>query len=234
MNDPTPAPPLRLISSMATRALLVDLASAWQATHPGQALTIESVGGVDAARRVAAGEALDGVVLAADALDTLIAAGHVLGAGVGLVRSEVAVAVRAGAPQPAIDSESALRQAVRAAGSIGYSTGPSGSQLLQLFARWGLADELQARLVQAPAGIAVGQLVAQGQVELGFQQLSELMTLAGIAVLGTLPEAVRITTVFAAGVAATSTRPDAVRALLACWAEPGATAIKQRHGMQAA
>jgi molybdate transport system substrate-binding protein len=234
MNEPTPAPPLRLISSMATRALLAELAAAWQAEPPRQPLAIESVGGVDAARRVAAGEAFDAVVLAADALDKLIAAGHVIGPRMDLVRSDVAVAVRTGAPWPSIDSEDALRQAVCAAGSIGYSTGPSGTQLLQLFARWGVAEALQTRLVQTPAGVPVGQLVAEGRVELGFQQLSELMTLPGIEVLGTLPEPVCITTVFAAGVAAASPRADAVRALLAWLADPLRAAIKQRHGMHAA
>lgn len=229
-----PTTPLNGISSMATRQLLADLLASWQA-QGGQAVAMASVGGVDAARRVAAGEAFDLVVLASDAIDALIAAGHLLaGSRVDLVQSAVAVAVPADAPQPDIGSEAALRAAVLAAPSIGYSTGPSGTQLLQLFARWGLAEALQSRLVQAPAGVPVGQLVAEGRVELGFQQLSELMTLPGIEVLGTLPEPVCITTVFAAGVAAASPRADAVRALLAWLADPALAAIKQRHGMQAA
>ena len=113
------ATPLRMISSMATRALLADLAAAWAAVGPDQPLQVESVGGVDAARRVAAGEAFDAVVLASDAIDKLIAGGHVAGARVDLVRSGVAVAVRAGAPAPDLGSEDAVRQAVRAARRLG-------------------------------------------------------------------------------------------------------------------
>ena len=235
MNDTHPArSPLKLISSMATRALLAELATAWQAAHPESPLAIESVGGVDAAKRVAAGEAFDAVVLAADAIDKLIGGGHLLGPRLDLVRSGVAVAVREGAAKPDIGSEAALQRAVQAARSIGYSTGPSGTQLLALFERWGLADALREKLVQAPPGVPVGQLVAEGRVELGFQQSSELMSLPGITVLGAMPAPVQITTLFAAAAAATSARADAVRPLLAWLAAPAQAAIKARHGMEAA
>ncbi len=219
---------------MATRALLAELATAWQAAHPESPLSIESVGGVDAAKRVAAGEAFDAVVLAADAIDKLIGGGHLLGPRVDLVRSGVAVAVREGAAKPDIGSEAALQRAVQAARSIGYSTGPSGTQLLALFERWGLADALRDKLVQAPPGVPVGQLVAEGRVELGFQQSSELMSLPGITVLGPMPAPVQITTIFAAAAAATSARADAVRPLLAWLAAPAQAAIKARQGMEAA
>lgn len=225
---------IKLISSMATKGLLADLAERFAADAP-LPVVVESVGGVDAARRVQAGDAFDGVVLAADAIDKLIAAGDALaGSRVDLVRSGVAVAVREGSPRPAIDSEDALRQAVLAAGSVGYSTGPSGVQLLKLFERWGIKDQLEARLVQAPPGVPVGSLVAQGQAELGFQQLSELLHLPGITVLGPLPAAVQIVTVFSGAVTRASTQPDVVRALLAVWASPGAATAKRRQGMEPA
>ena len=226
---------LRLISSMATKALLADLANAWHARGPGPCVQLESVGGVDAARRVQAGEVFDGVVLAANAIDQLTSAGRVLqGSRVDLVRSGVAVAVRQGAPEPEIGSEDALRAAVLAAPSIGYSTGPSGVALVKLFERWGIAARLGDRLRQAPPGVPVGSLVARGEVALGFQQLSELMSLPGITVVGPLPEAVQITTVFSGGVCSTSTQPDAVRALLAWMASPATDTIVQRNGMEAA
>jgi molybdate transport system substrate-binding protein len=228
-------PSLRLISSMATRALLADLADACARRSPPVELAIESVGGVDAARRVRAGEAFDAVVLAADAIDALIRDGHVVpGSRVDLVRSAVAVAVRAGAARPDIGSEAAVRGAVLAARSLGYSTGPSGTQLLQLFERWGIAEQIRPRQVQAPPGVPVGRLVAEGQVELGFQQASELMNLPGITVLGALPSPIQITTVFAAGLAVASTQPARVRALLAWMASPATADIKQRNGMEAA
>jgi molybdate transport system substrate-binding protein len=226
---------MRIISSMATRALLAEMRQAWQAAHPEAAFEVESVGGVDAAKRVASGELFDGVVLASDAIDKLMAGGHVLpGSRVDLVHSGVAVAVRAGTPAPDIASEDALRHAVRTARSLGYSTGPSGTQLLKLFERWDLTTELQPKLVQAPAGIPVGRLVAEGQVELGFQQLSELMSLPGITVVGPLPAAVQITTTFSGGVTAASAQAETMQALLAWMASPATAPLKQRHGMESA
>ena len=166
---------LKIISSMATRLLLADLADQFQRSS-GIATVIESVGGLDAAKRVQAGEAFDGVVLAAGAIDKLIASSHaVAGSRVDLVSSSVAVAVRAGSPLPDISSEAALRSAVLAAPTIGYSTGPSGVAIIALFERWGLTQTLQSRIVQTPPGVPVGSLVARGELALGFQQLSELM-----------------------------------------------------------
>ena len=226
--------PLRGISSMATRQVLADLATAYRAAS-GRDVLVESVGGVDAAKRVQGGEAFDVVFLGSDAIDKLLAGGHaVAGSRVDLVRSGVAVAVKAGAPRPDIGSEDAVRQAVLAAPTIGYSTGPSGTALLQLFQRWGIADQVRDRTVQARPGVPVGSMVASGEVALGFQQFSELKDLAGIDVVGPLPRSIQITTVFSGAVCATSTQPDAVRALLAFMAAPATADMKRRHGMDPA
>ena len=226
-------PPLHLISSMATRSLLDELAAAYQQAL-NQPLRVEAVGGVDAARRVQAREVFDLVVLAAGAIDTLIEAGRVVAGRVDLVRSGVAVAVRAGAPHPDIGSEAAVRQAVLEARSVGLSTGPSGVQLAALFERWGIAGQIADRLVTAPPGVPVGTLVARGEVELGFQQLSELMHLEGIEVLGELPPAIQIVTTFSAGLAASSTQAGPARALLEHLASPATAEVKRRHGMEPA
>ncbi len=217
---------------MATRQVLADLVAAY-AQRTGTSVSIESVGGVDAAKRVQAGdEAFDVVFLAADAIDKLVAGGHaVAGSRVDLVRSGVAVAVRAGALRPDLSSEEAVKQAVLAAPTLGYSTGPSGVALVKLFERWGIADEVKPRIVQAPPGVPVGTLVARGEVALGFQQLSELMHLEGIDVLGPLPEPVRIVTTFSGAICTTSQQPDAVRDLLAFMASPDAAQAKRRQGM---
>src|SRR3989344_4836275 len=130
-------PEIRGISSMATRQVLADLGAGF-AQQSGTQAAIESVGGVDAAKRVAAGEAFDVVILASDAIDKLLAAGHLLpGSKVDWVHSGVALA--------------------------------------KLFERWGIADQIAPRMVQAPPGVPVGSLVAKGEVALGFQQLSELL-----------------------------------------------------------
>ena len=222
---------LTVISSMATRKLLGELID----KLAGAPVTVESVGGVDAARRVAAGEVFDAVVLGADAIDRLITDGQVrAGSRVDLVRSGVALAVKAGAPRPDIGSAQAVRAAVLAARTVGCSTGPSGVALARLFEHWGIAEQVQARLVVPPPGTPVGALIARGEVELGFQQLSELMFLPGIDVLGPLPEPIQITTVFAGGVPTASRQPQAAQALLERLAAPDLTAIKRANGMDSA
>ncbi|MBU9383317.1 substrate-binding domain-containing protein [Burkholderia gladioli] len=222
---------LSLISSMATRQLLARLAEDYRAAT-GQAMTIESVGGVDAARRVADGEAFDLVVLADAALVKLAAGGHLDGAGrVAIARSEVAVAVREDAPHPAIDSGAAVREAVLRARSIGYSTGPSGTHLEALFAQWGIAETIASRIVRARPGVPVAALIAAGEVELGFQQRSELLDQPGIAIVGPLPDEVQAVTVFAGAVGSLCTRREAAAAFLAFLASPQAAAAKLACGM---
>jgi molybdate transport system substrate-binding protein len=226
--------PIRVISSMATRQVLADLVQRFE-QQGGAKVQVESVGGVDAAKRVRAGEVFDAVVLAANVIDELVAEGHVLaGTRTDLVKSGVAVAVRAGAPRPDIGSADAVRAAVLAARSISLSTGPSGVALNRLFERWGIAATIAPRMVQAPPGVPVGSLVADGRVELGFQQLSELMHLQGITVLGPLPPEIQITTTFSGGVASKSSQPASVKALLEWMASPVAAEIERQHGMEPA
>ena len=222
---------IKIISSMATRSLLAELSAAWMQAG-GVPVAVESVGGLDAAKRIESGEAFDGVVLAAGAIEKLAASGHVVsGSRTGLVRSSVAVAVRAGSVLPDISTEAALRQAVIAAPTVGYSTGPSGVAIMALFERWGMPQSLASKFVQTPPGVPVGSLVARGEVALGFQQLSELMHLEGIAVVGTLPEPVAITTVFSSAICSASTEQQYTADFFAFVASPGAAEVKQRHGM---
>jgi molybdate transport system substrate-binding protein len=219
------------ISSMAMRSVLAELAQGYEKRW-GQAVTIASVGGIDALRRVQAGEPFDFVALAAEAIDRLAREGHVDPASrVDVARSGVAVAVASGAPRPDIGSEEEVREAVLAARTIGYSTGPSGVHLARLFERWGIAADIAPRVVQAPPGVPVASLVARGEVALGFQQLSELMHVPGIDVIGPLPPAIQVTTIFSAAVCKTSTRPDAVERFLAFLGSTDADAVKPRHGM---
>ena len=218
---------------MATRQLLAALTRSWQ-DRSGQAVAIESVGGVDAAKRVQAGEAFDLVVLARDAIDKLMAAGCLEpGSRVDLVRSGTSVAVPAGAAWPDISHENAVRAAVLAAPTLGYSTGPSGVALAKLFERWGIAEQIQTRIVTPPPGTPVGALIARGEVALGFQQLSELIHVPGIDIVGPLPPAIAIDTVFSAAVCKGTAHAADVRALLAFMASPETAPAKSEQGMQA-
>ncbi len=225
--------PITGISSMATRLILGELAQRYEAAK-GVKVAIQAIGGVDAAKRVREGEATDIVILASGPMAKLEAEGHLVAGSVkGFTRSGMAIAVRAGAARPDIGSETAVKAAVMAAGKVCYSTGPSGDHLLQLCAGWGIAAD-DPRLVKAPPGIPVGTLVAQGEADLGFQQLSELIHVQGIEVLGPLPPEIQNVTIFAAGVSAMSAHPAETADLIAYLASPETAEVKQAQGMEPA
>ncbi len=227
------AQPLKLLSSMAARELLAELAREYQ-RGGGPPVDSQAAGGVDVARRVQAGEPVDVVVLSRTAIDKLEAEGKTLaGSRRDLASSGVAVAVAVGAPRPDISTESTLKAAVLAARSLAYSTGPSGVHLEKTFARWGILEAIRDRIRVAPPGVPVGSLLARGEAELGFQQLSELMSLPGVQVLGPLPEPVQTLTLFSGAIGARSRRAEEAHALLEFLAAPAALAAKKRYGMQA-
>ena len=181
-----------------------------------------------------ASEAVDVVVLASNAIDKLIADGKVrAGSRVDLVKSGVAIAVRAGAAQLDISTEEAVKRAVLAAKTLSYSTGPSGVYLERCSSAGAFRADSQPHRRTA-AGRAGRLARDKRQAELGFQQLSELMNLEGITVLGPLPPAIQTITTFSGGVSANCARPDEARALLDYMASSAASPIKQQHGMEAA
>lgn len=217
---------------MATREVLAELAELYR-RKAGIGVAIESVGGVEAARRVRADEPFDVVVLADEALASLESEGRVVrGTRVAVATSGVAVAVRAGAPLPDIGTEGSVRDAVLNASSIGYSTGPSGVHLTRLFEGWGITEAISSRVVKPPPGVPIATLVASGQVEIGFQQLSELVHQPGIQVVGELPPEIQVTTIFSGGICATSTQHEAARGWLSFIIAPGSGDVKRRHGME--
>jgi len=225
--------PLKLLSSMAAREVLAELIKGFTA-RSGQPVIATAAGGVEVAKRIQAGEDADVVVLSDSAIDKLIAGSQLRAGRVDLVKSGVAIAVRSGAPQPDIATEAAVKAAVAAARSISYSTGPSGVYLEKLFERWGILEELRPRIVVPPPGIPVGSLVADGQAALGFQQLSELLNVPGIDVLGPLPAAIQTITTFSAGISVRCEQPQVAAQLLSYMREPAAIPVKQRYGMEPA
>ena len=221
------------VGSMATRPLLATLAGQYE-RETGQRLAIAALGGVDAARRVAAGEAFDFAVLASAAIDRLAAGGHLVGARIDVVRSGMAAAVASGAAHPDIGTEGALRETVLRAARIGYSTGPSGDHLLGLLERWGVAESVRPRLVKAQPGVPVATLIANGEIELGFQQLSELKDVQGVDVIGPLPAGAQLVTVFSAAVCAVTQQWQAANGFLAFLASDRTEATKRAFGMEPA
>jgi len=217
---------------MATRQVLADLADLWQ-QHNGPPLHIQSIGGVDAERRIYTGERFDLVFLSDTAIGRLHSANCIAAdSQTDLMRSPTVIAIPQDIALPDISNEAALRATLLAAPSIGMSTGPSGVALNQLFVRWGIADALAPRLRQAPPGVPVGGLIASGEVALGFQQLSELIHIPGITIVGPLPAAIAIETVFSGAVTSATPHSEAARTVLAFMASPAAAAAKQRQGMQ--
>ncbi len=219
------------LSSMATRAVLADLAAGLNAQGRAN-VVFASAGGVEVARRVREGEVADLLVLASGVVEALVAEGHLVVATVRpLFLSEVVVGVPAGAAAPEVASLEQLQTMLVGAGRIGYSTGPSGDALLRLLDDWGLRARLVDHLVQAPPGVPVGRMLAEGGADLGFQQRSELTGLPGVRVLGPMPQGAEILTTFT-GAVLTRTRDEQVaRGVLEALAAPASGAVAAEHGM---
>jgi molybdate transport system substrate-binding protein len=229
------APTIAGISSMATRRVLAELGARYQVAT-GVAVSMAAAGGVDAAKRVRAGEVFDLVILADDVIETLETEGHLAaGSRVAFVRSAMAMAVRDGETRPDIGSEEAVRTALMSARSIGYSTGPSGTHLLAVLKSWGLDSTAKpGRLVQAKPGIPVASLVASGEAAIGIQQLSEFLGEPGIEVVGVLPPPVQARTIFSIGIGARSAYVEEARAAIAYFNASEAVEIMRRFGLEPA
>jgi molybdate transport system substrate-binding protein len=186
---------------------------------------------------VEAGAPADLLILTAEAIDELIRRGKVAaGTRVDIAKSGIGVAVRAGAPRPEIGTPEALRRALLAARTVGYSmVGASGIYTANvLIPLLGIAEEMKSRAVLSMPGTSVGVLIADGKAEIGLQQISELVPVPGIDVIGPLPGDLQKMTTFSAGVAASSRSATAARALADYLAAPAALPVMRRQGLESA
>ena len=185
--------------------------------------------------RLDRGEAIDVVILAAPALDELIRQGKVrAGSRVDLVQSKIGMAVKAGAPHPDISTVDALKRTLLSAKSIAYSDSASGVYLsTELFPKLGIADQIKTKSKKIEAD-PVGGVVATGEFEIGFQQISELRPVKGIDIVGELPPGAQKITVFSAGIPATATHPDAAKALIQWLASAAAYTAIRKSGLEPA
>lgn len=185
--------------------------------------------------RLERGEAIDVVIMAAPALADLIKQGKVRAdSRVDLVQSAIGMAVKAGAPKPDISTLDGLKRTLLAAKSIAYSDSASGVYLAtELFPKLGIADQIKGKTKKIEAD-PVGGVVAKGEAEIGFQQISELRPVKGIEIVGELPPGAQRITVFAAGIPATAKDPGAAKALIQWLASPAVYPTIKKTGLEPA
>ena len=218
--------------SAAYKALTPDFESATKNTlvtawGPSMGATPEAI-----PNRLARGEPADVVIMVGDALDALIKQGKaVAGSRVDLAGSNIGMVVRAGAPKPDVSTLEAFKRALLNAKSIAYSDSASGVYLSTVaFARIGIADQIAGKSRMIPAE-PVGAVVARGDAEIGFQQISELLPVPGIELLGPLPPEVQKVTVFAAGIATGAKQPQAAAELIKFMSSPAAAPAIRKSGL---
>jgi molybdate transport system substrate-binding protein len=223
---------IKLIGSAAVKEVIVNLIPSFEKSTGHKVTTIWA--GTEAiTKRISGGEVVDIVLIAAPNIDKLISEGRlVAGSRADVAKSGIGVAVRAGLPKPDISSGEAVKNAVLAAKSVAYSSGPSGFYLADLFKKMGIADQIKDKVKQTPSGVQVGEVVARGEADLGFQQVSELLHLKGIHYLGPLPADIQHITVFSAGLHTAATAPDTAKALVKFLTGPEAGPIIRKSGME--
>ena len=225
------------MSSSGFKAAYLELAAEFERTTGHKIVNAwgPSMGGTPQAvpNRIARGKPVDVVIVAGDALDKLIKDGKVVASSrFDLARSLIGAAVRAGAPKPDISSVEAFKRTLANAKSIAYSDSASGVHIeTVIYRRLNISDEIRAKSRMIPAE-PVGEIVARGDAELGFQQLSELMPIKGIDVLGPIPAEIQKVTVFSAGLAASAQEPEAGAALIKFLAAPTAAPFIKNSGME--
>lgn len=222
---------IKVMASAAFREAYLELLPEFERTS-GHAVENTWVPSVQMMSRLKGGETTDIVILSDASLEELVKAG-VIAERFPLARSGIGVAVRAGAARPDIGSGEAVKRAVIAARNVVYSTGPSGIYLARLFERMGIADAIKGKVRQVQ-GEPAGAAVARGEAEIGFQQMSELLPVAGIDVIGPLPPDIQEITTFSAGLHARAHEPAAARSLIAWLKAPAAAPVIRKKGMEPA
>jgi molybdate transport system substrate-binding protein len=183
---------------------------------------------------IAKGATGDLAILTDEAIDALIRVGKmVAGSRVDIARSAIGLAVRQGAPKPDISSAEALKKTLLAAPAIAYSkTGISGVYFPTVLQRLGIADAVKAKIIIPPPGVPVGAVVASGEAAIGAQQISELLPVPGVEVVGPLPAELQKVTVFSAGLFTAGRHPATAKALLEMLTAPAARPLYERKGME--
>jgi len=222
---------IKVLSTQATEEAYKELVPQFEKAS-GHKVTTVFTGTLDALKRLSNGETYDLLIMARQQIDELSQSGKVVaGSRTDIAKSGVGVAVGKGKPKPDISTVDALKKTLLAAKSIGYSTGPSGIYVVTMFQKMGIADEIKSKLKQTPTGVFVGSIIASGEAEIGFQQVSELSFFPGIDYVGPIPAEVQLITVFSAGIPAGTKQADAAKALVSFVTAPAAAAIFKKYAL---
>jgi molybdate transport system substrate-binding protein len=225
---------IKVLSSIATKEAYLELVPQFESAT-GHRVATTWAGTTAIMQRMAAGERYDLIVVSSTELDELIRQGKIVsGSRVDLAKSGIGIAVRAGAPLPDVRSSAALKQALLASKTVGYTSGPSGVYMAGLMEKMGIATEMRPKHRGVPSGGTIGTIVANGGAEIGFQQVSELVHIPGIDYIGPLPPDIQCVTVFSCGLQAGASQPDAAKALMAFLTTPAAKNVMTKHGLETA
>jgi molybdate transport system substrate-binding protein len=225
---------IKVLSSIATKEAYLELVPQFEKSTGYKVSTTWS-GTTAIMQKMTAGETYDLVFISSTEMEQLIKQGKIVaGSRVDLAKSGIGIAIRKGAPKPDVRTADALKQALLAAKTVGYTSGPSGVYMAGLIERMGIAAEIKPKHRTVPSGGTVGTIVATGEAEIGFQQVSELVHIPGIDFIGPLPSEVQCITVFATGVHTGATQTDASKALQKFLTTPAAVAVMQKHGLEPA
>jgi molybdate transport system substrate-binding protein len=225
---------IKVLSSIATKEAYVELVPQFESAS-GHKISTTWAGTTAIMQRMDAGEQYDLIVISSTELEQLIKKGKIVaGSRVDLAKTGIGIAVRSGAARPDVSSSAALKQALLAAKTVGYTSGPSGVYMAGLIDKMGIAAEVGPKHRGVPSGGTIGTIVANGGADIGFQQVSELVHIPGIDYIGPLPPDVQCVTVFSCGLQAGAAQPDAAKALVAFLTTSAAKAVMMKHGLETA
>jgi molybdate transport system substrate-binding protein len=234
MGSAAQAAEINVIASTAMREVLEELVPMFERAS-GNKVVLSFQSGSLLPVKVKEGAQADLVVTTPATIDELVAAGKVVAnTRVDFVRSGAGVAVRAGAPKPDISTPEALKKALLAAKSVGYSQGPSGVHFMSVLARLGIADQVKAKGVVPPLGTRVGTLIAKGEAEIGVQQITELIQIPGIDFVGPLPKELQANIIYATATPTSAKERDAAAALVKFLSSEQALPIIRKLGLESA
>ena len=229
---PAQAADIKVLASPGVREAYTELVPQFEKASGHHVITIWD-GVVNITKRVADGETADIVILPAAQIDELTRKGKlVAGSRIDLAKSGVGIAIKAGKPKPRLRNGDDLKDALLKANKIAFSTGPSGVYIQKLMQQMGIWDSVKDKTLIPPVETPVGIAIANGDADIGFQQVSELIHIKGISFLGPLPADVQETTVFSAGLHKDVTAPTAARALMLFLGAPRAADAFRKAGME--